>query len=209
MCNIPLPRYRCQAVLSVLVTLAIAPLSIDAHAFLRAAPKEVTVPQNSSEASALPSRNHQARQAIDEKVLHDPQNPDLSRLQNMADATRDLPYDTVGFPDWMQALREGLITPRSDLSGKGSMEILDLDIIMKNTKEMPYVRFPHRSHTLWLACSNCHPAPFKPVAGSSAIQMADIFRGQYCGMCHDRVAFVTFFSCYRCHSVPQAGGLAK
>jgi hypothetical protein len=33
--------------------------------------------------------------------------------------------------------------------------------------------------------------------------MADIFRGQYCGMCHDRVAFITFFSCMRCHSVPQ------
>jgi hypothetical protein len=33
--------------------------------------------------------------------------------------------------------------------------------------------------------------------------MINIFRGQYCGKCHDRVAFVTFFSCYRCHSQPQ------
>lgn len=30
--------------------------------------------------------------------------------------------------------------------------------------------------------------------------MNDIFRGRYCGMCHDRVAFVTYFSCERCHS---------
>lgn len=196
-------------VLALLAPFVVAALPMDAHAFLRAAPKEVTLPQGSPAASSQAPRSHQARQAIDEKILHDPQNPDFSRLQKMEEATRDLPYDTVGFPDWMRALREGSITPRSDVSGKGSMEILDMDIIMKNTKEMPYVRFPHRSHTLWLACSNCHPAPFKPIAGSSAIQMADIFRGQYCGMCHDRVAFVTFFSCSRCHSVPQTGSLAK
>lgn len=187
----------------------VAALPMEAHAFLRAAPKEVPLPQDSPAASSQAPRSHHARQAIEEKTLYDPQNPDISRLQKMEEATRDLPYDTVGFPDWMRALREGLITPRSDLSGKGSMEILDMDIIMKNTKEMPYVRFPHRSHTLWLACSNCHPAPFKPIAGSSAIQMADIFRGQYCGMCHDRVAFVTFFSCSRCHSVPQTSSPAK
>jgi c(7)-type cytochrome triheme protein len=79
---------------------------------------------------------------------------------------------------------------------------------MKNTKEMPFVRFPHYAHTLWLDCSNCHPAPFEPRSGSTSITMADIFRGKYCGMCHDRVAFITFFSCQRCHSVPQPGGLA-
>jgi len=76
-------------------------------------------------------------------------------------------------------------------------------VILKNTKEMPWVRFPHSSHTLWLDCSNCHPAPFVAKAGANTIMMADIFRGKYCGMCHDRVAFVTFFSCARCHSVPQ------
>lgn len=204
-----LAHHHFLVILALLAAFVIAALPIDAHAFLRAAPKEITTPQDSPATSSPLSRSHRAREAIDEKVLHDPQNPDISRLQKMEEATRDLPYDTIGFPDWMRALRDGLITPRSDLSGKGSMEILDLDIIMKNTKEMPHVRFPHRSHTLWLACSNCHPTPFKPIAGSSVIQMADIFRGQYCGMCHDRVAFVTFFSCNRCHSVPQPGNLAK
>lgn len=147
-----------------------------------------------------------ARRAIDTSPLLDPNNPDYQRLQNIEEATRHMPYDANRFPDWMKALNDGLIKPRSSLSGDGKMEVLDLDIIMRNTKEMPFVRFPHRSHTMWLACSNCHPAPFKPQAGSTSIRMADIFRGQFCGMCHDRVAFITFFSCQRCHSVPQATG---
>ena len=36
----------------------------------------------------------------------------------------------------------------------------------------------------------------------------DIFRGRYCGVCHDRVAFVTFFSCDRCHAVPRSAAPA-
>lgn len=133
----------------------------------------------------------------------DPSNPGLRLLQRYGDAMRDLPMDANGFPDWMKSLNEGKIQPRPGLKPGDSMEVLDLDVLMKNTKEMPNVRFPHRSHTLWLACSNCHPHPFQAKAGSSTIVMADIFRGQFCGMCHDRVAFVTFFSCQRCHNAPR------
>lgn len=154
-------------------------------------------------AGAESDREHAARRAIDFDDLYDPANPDLKFLQRHNEATRNLPRDAVGFPDWMRALREGAINPRAGVRGTKSMDVLDLDIVMRNTKEMPNVRFPHRSHTLWLACSNCHPALFNPVAGSNPIRMADIFRGQFCGMCHDRVAFITFFSCDRCHSVPK------
>lgn len=148
-------------------------------------------------------QDHPARRAIERESFYAPDNPDLDRLQHLEDVTRGMPFDTNGFPDWMRLIKEGFINPRASLKGQGKMEVLDLDIIMRNTKEMPNVRFPHRSHTLWLDCSNCHPEPFKPVAGSNAIRMADIFRGQFCGRCHDRVAFITFFSCMRCHSVPQ------
>lgn len=175
-----------------------------AYPFLRATPKTaIATTGDSPSAQTADSDQHQARRAIDGNPLLDPSNPDGQRLQRIEEATRHLPYDATGFPDWMRALREGLIQPRSDLKGSGQMEVLDLDIIMRNTKEMPFVRFPHSSHTMWLACANCHPAPFKPQAGSTTIRMADIFRGQFCGMCHDRVAFITFFSCSRCHSVPQ------
>lgn len=171
-------------------------------AFLRAAP--------SGERGDLPAEHTQtennlpaARKAIDSVDLLDENNPDRHRLQRVDEATRNLPYDANGFPDWMKSLNSGLIKPRAGLSGNETMEVLDLDIVMRNTKEMPFVKFPHRSHTLWLACSNCHPDPFQAKAGTTTIRMADIFRGHYCGKCHDRVAFITFFSCFRCHSVAQ------
>lgn len=173
-------------------------------AFLRPAANEAVSSPSASEQKS--NNQSQARRAIDDVELYDKNNPDNVKLQRINEATRELPYDANGFPDWMRALNEGLITPRTGLRGSEKMEVLDLDIVMRNTKEMPYVRFPHRSHTLWLACSNCHPEPFEPRAGSTKILMADIFRGEYCGKCHDRVAFITFFSCSRCHSVPQTTG---
>jgi c(7)-type cytochrome triheme protein len=171
-------------------------------AFLRPATNEaVSSPSASEEKSENPS---QARRVIDNVELYDKSNPDNEKLQRINTATRELPYDANGFPDWMRALNLGLITPRTGLHGSEKMEVLDLDIVMRNTKEMPYVRFPHRTHTLWLACTNCHPEPFETRAGAAKILMSDIFRGEYCGKCHDRVAFITFFSCSRCHSIPQA-----
>jgi c(7)-type cytochrome triheme protein len=151
-----------------------------------------------------PAVEHEARRAILAVDHYDPANPDRNSLQRHDEALAALPKDPIGFPDWMRALKEGTIQPRMGLHSTEKMNVLNLDIIMKNTKDMPNVRFPHYSHTLWLDCSNCHPQPFEARAGSTQIAMADIFRGKYCGMCHDRVAFITFFSCQRCHSVPQA-----
>lgn len=171
-------------------------------AFLRAAPGQIQSDGDPGHGQAEPEIPA-ARKAIDAVDFLDGNNPDRQRLQRIDEATRHLPYDANGFPDWMKALNRGLIKPRAGLNEKDRMEVLDLDIVMRNTKEMPFVKFPHRSHTEWLACSNCHPDPFLPRAGSSEIRMANIFRGQFCGKCHDRVAFVTFFSCDRCHSQPQ------
>ncbi len=154
--------------------------------------------------SAPPAEEHSAQRTLSASSIYDPSNPDLGRLQSHNEAVQTFPKDPNGFPDWMRALREGTIDPRAGLEDGARMNVLNLDVIMKNTKEMPFVRFPHTAHTQWLECSNCHPKPFEPRVGSTKLAMADIFRGQYCGMCHDRVAFVTFFSCARCHSVPQA-----
>lgn len=171
----------------------------ESHAFLRAV-KPVVTPDSGSPPAETPPAALPAR-VVDQYDFYDPSNPDRSRLQRIEEATRHLPHDAVGFPDWMRALRERKIAPRQSISGSPAPELLDLDIIMRNTKEMPPVRFPHLAHTQWLACANCHPAPFKAEKGGNAIRMADIFRGQFCGMCHDRVAFITFYSCQRCHSV--------
>lgn len=178
-------------------------------AFLRA--YQPTASDADVPAGKAPERENPAHRAIERDDLYDPTNPDLIHLQRHDDAVRNMPRDANGFPDWMRALRDGNIKPKTGLQPGTAMGILELDVIMKNTKEMPNVRFPHSSHTMWLDCSNCHPKPFEARAGSTKIAMADIFRGQYCGMCHDRVAFITFFACQRCHSVPQTreGGAAR
>lgn len=172
----------------------------------------VLAPPNSAPKAAPSPGDHAARRAVAGQPFLDPGNPALRQLQPYEEAVAGLPMDANGFPDWMAALRTGKIQPRASLSGADSgMDVLDLDVIMRNTRDMPWVRFPHRSHTLWLGCNSCHPQPFATKAGATEIRMADIFRGQHCGMCHDRIAFVTFFSCARCHSVtpavaPRQGG---
>jgi len=189
--------------------LAVCLIVPPAEAFLRAANPASAAPDPVVQHSQPETQVPAARRAIDSVHLLDPSNPDQGRLQTIEEATRHLPYDANGFPDWMQALKQGLIKPRAGLSDTAKMEVLDLDVVMRNTKEMPFVRFPHRSHTEWLACANCHPDPFPTEAGRSKIQMRNIFRGEFCGKCHDRVAFVTFFSCHRCHSQPQSAVPAK
>jgi len=138
---------------------------------------------------------------------YDRDNPDFSRLQRSEDALQGFPLDQNGKVDWARALREGVIQPREVLNGDKSYLPLDLDVIMRNTKAMPWVKFPHKTHTEWLACSNCHPAIFAEKAGTAKIKMENIFRGEFCGKCHDRVAFITHRACFRCHSVPQPGGV--
>ncbi len=141
--------------------------------------------------------------------IHDPANPAIVRLQDPEESMADFPKDRRGEVDWVKALQQGLINPRKSLSGDeyGGREIMqemDLDILMKNTRQMPYVRFPHLAHTQWLACSNCHPAIFLPQEGANSISMEKILKGQYCGRCHDKVSF-SLFVCERCHSVPHEG----
>lgn len=178
------------------------PGDIPLLAYLRAYP---VAPAEDDTRSTLRREEHAARRALSGPGFHDPANPDLRHLQRHDEAVAALPKDGNGFPDWMRALREGRIAPRASLKGDAEPEVLDLDVIMRNTREMPPVRFPHKAHTLWLACANCHPNPFEPRAGANRIAMADIFRGRYCGVCHDRVAFITFYSCPRCHSVGAGG----
>ena len=94
--------------------------------------------------------------------------------------------------------------PRADLLGKKRQPRRDGDVIMTDTSGMPHVRFPHRQHTEWLDCSNCHPQPFVGEAGANDIAMDDVLAGRFCGVCHDRVAFSTF-ACERCHVEPHEG----
>lgn len=152
-------------------------------------------------------RTYQPRIA-DKARIYDPHGPGFELLQAPVEALRTLPADRYGAIDWVQALATGLIAPRADIRGSRAMETLDLDILMKRTKDMPWVLFPHRQHTEWLACANCHPRLFAEKAGASVIDMNSIMRGEDCGLCHDKVAF-SIISCERCHSAPHPGSPAK
>ena len=125
-------------------------------------------------------------------------------LQRPAQAMAGFPLDATGAVDWVATLADGKISPRAQRSSAGSMERRFDVILMKETREMPWVRFPHAEHTEWLACSNCHPKPFVAQAGANDISMDSIFSGRDCGMCHDRVAF-SVMQCERCHNVLHEG----
>ena len=194
-------RFRSPLVLLLLFLFAIA-LQNDAYSGLKAieiAPDEIIIAPSTPEAP-----EPTADTGADPNRFYDLRNPDHGALQKADDVRLTLPQDKRGAVDWMKALRSGAIAPRDDLAGTRRPEVLNLDVILKNTKEMPYVRFPHNSHTEWLACSNCHDSLFVPKAGANEISMEKIFRGEFCGKCHDRVAFVTHSACERCHSVPHA-----
>ena len=113
--------------------------------------------------------------------FYDRSSPSFALLQRPGDAMRGLPADTAGGVDWVQALQQEAIAPRASLAGADRMELLDSDVVMRDTASMPWVLFPHRRHTEWLACSNCHPAPFEPRSGANDIRMDDILRGRRCG----------------------------
>jgi len=140
--------------------------------------------------------------------MHDNVNAAITVLQDPSKAMHDFPRDRRNQVDWVQALKQGNIKPRASLDGGLDMVTMDMDIVMKNTQFMPWVRFPHLAHTKWLHCSNCHPAIFLPQEGANAISMNKVLRGKYCGVCHDKVAFAIFI-CERCHSVPHEGSGPK
>ncbi len=135
---------------------------------------------------------------------HDATNDAIAALQDPTVALKDFPLDRRQQVNWVKALDQGLIEPRPSLTGKGEMLVMDMDILFTNTKDMPHVRFPHLQHTRWLDCSNCHPKIFIPRRGANPVSMNKVLRGEYCGVCHDKVAF-SLFICERCHSVPHAG----
>ncbi|MET0071212.1 MAG: c(7)-type cytochrome triheme domain-containing protein [Candidatus Thiodiazotropha sp.] len=133
--------------------------------------------------------------------LHDPASPSLKILQKPSEAFTNLPKAKTGNKvDWVKAVESGKINPRHDIYDPGIKPmVMDLNIIMQVKGSMPDVVFPHRQHTRWLDCSNCHPAIFIPQSGANKMSMADNLLGQKCGVCHGKVAF-PLSACTKCHS---------
>lgn len=136
-----------------------------------------------------------------EDGIHDPANDGTHALLPPQTAFDSLPKRNGGNGvNWVEALNSGKINPRSDrLDPKAEQLVMDLNIVREVKGYMPDVVYPHKQHTQWLDCSNCHPAIFIPQKGANSISMAAILMGQKCGVCHGKVAFPVS-ECRICHS---------
>ncbi|MBI5275357.1 MAG: c-type cytochrome [Burkholderiales bacterium] len=140
-----------------------------------------------------------------EDQIHDPANDGTQALQPPLTAFGDLPKSNAGNRvDWVKSLNQGKIVPRADRTDpKAAPAVMDLNIVREVKGSMPDVVYPHKQHTEWLDCSNCHPAIFKPQKGANQISMAGILLGEACGVCHGKVAFPVS-ECRLCHSKAKA-----
>ncbi len=141
-----------------------------------------------------------------EDGIHDTTNEATYALQPPKVAYEGWPKTEYGnHVDWVKALNDGLMNPRYDrVDPDVEPMVMDLDIVRPVKASVPDVVFPHKPHTQWLHCSNCHPRIFVPQAGANQINMSAILLGEKCGVCHGKVAFPpTTKSCKKCHSKPK------
>jgi c(7)-type cytochrome triheme protein len=140
-----------------------------------------------------------------EDGIHDPRGPAIKDLQEPATALSKLTRDNTGnMVRWIQALEKGEINPRANIRPDTKIRIYETDVMLNLKGGMPIVRFPHRQHTLWLDCANCHDHLFKAETGATKFSMLKILEGEQCGVCHGAVAF-PLTECFRCHSVARPG----
>ena len=102
--------------------------------------------------------------------------------------------------DWVNAMKSGKITPRNYLKNKPTEMSFDKTLTIEaEWNFVPASIFPHKAHTAWLDCNNCHPEIFNiKKKGTENFSMENILKGEFCGVCHLNVAF-PMDDCARCH----------
>lgn len=102
-----------------------------------------------------------------------------------------LPKDKFGLIDWMAIVNDGTIVPRSSLKvGAPDIPSFDMNVLIESKGDFVNdVLFPHKAHTYWLKCENCHTGIFIMAKGKNNMTMQGIARGEWCGRCHGKVAF--------------------
>ncbi|HXY61785.1 MAG TPA: c(7)-type cytochrome triheme domain-containing protein [Nitrospirota bacterium] len=121
--------------------------------------------------------------------------------------TEKLPKTVAGSGiDWEEAENKGLIKPIDVLEGvsvkRSPLKIQKDFSIEAKAPWIEDVIFSHKKHALWNGCEVCHPDIFPSVKkGTTKYTMFEIEEGQYCGVCHDKVAF-PIYDCQRCHINP-------
>lgn len=139
--------------------------------------------------------------------LHDPSGPGISELMEPRVILSQLPdRGTQGVGNqvrWVDAIESGAISPRrSRLLPEPDVPVLDMDVLLDLAGSMRVVLFPHKAHTEWLGCDNCHDEIFKPQIGANSLQMYQILNGEQCGRCHGAVSFPVT-ECIFCHSTKR------
>jgi c(7)-type cytochrome triheme protein len=108
--------------------------------------------------------------------------------------------------DWEEAEAKGLIKPLDFLEGisikRAPLKMgKDISIESRGTW-MSDVMFSHKKHAIWNGCEVCHPEIFPSTKqGTVKYSMFQISNGEYCGVCHDKVAF-PLIDCQWCHTKP-------
>lgn len=114
-----------------------------------------------------------------------------------------LPLVKTGYGDgidWVASLRKGAITPLPWLKEESREPPFARELSLEaEWVKFPPAIFPHKAHTEWLACSNCHPEIFNIKKKTTQhFSMPLILKGEFCGVCHLSVAF-PMNDCKRCH----------
>ena len=120
---------------------------------------------------------------------------------------KGLPKKSLGNGvDWEEAEMKGLIKPLDflgELSFRRPPLKMDRDVpIESKATWVSDVLFSHKKHAVWNGCEVCHPEIFPSTKrGDIKYSMFQISSGEYCGVCHDKVAF-PLRDCRRCHTKP-------
>jgi len=132
----------------------------------------------------------------------------IRKEYDYASFTEKLPKKEV-WPliDWEEAEARGLLQSIDFLPGVSMKRPplaaqKDFSIASASNSWMSDIIFSHKKHALWNGCEVCHPDIFPSVKkGTLKYSMFQICEGQYCGVCHDHVAF-PLNDCQRCHAHP-------
>jgi c(7)-type cytochrome triheme protein len=128
----------------------------------------------------------------------------LTMKNSFSEFRKEMPRERFGNGiDWMAAEDQGTIKLVDFLEGVSVKRVefkkpKDFKLTAAEQK-MPKIIFSHERHAVWNGCATCHPEIFPVKKGGHPYTMQEIFAGQYCGACHDKVAFPNL-DCQRCHT---------
>jgi len=131
---------------------------------------------------------------------------DVRRQYDFNKFVEDLPKRGLGNGiDWEEAEIKSKIKPVDTLEGisikREKLKNREDFSIKSKGSWMSDIIFSHEKHTRWNGCELCHPDIFNIEKGGTKFTMFQIYSGEYCGVCHGKVAFPVI-ECDRCHTKP-------